>query len=289
MTPPRHSPALQEWRSLLERALAEDIGSGDVTSKLTIPESLQGTAVIEARQDLIVCGLEVAREVFAAVDPTLRFEAIASDGECVRPGTILARIAGSMRSILAAERTALNFLQRLSGVATLTQKYVDQIAGTSTKLVDTRKTLPGWRALDKYAVATGGGTNHRIGLYDGILIKDNHIAAAGSLARAVQAAKTGAPKHLRVQVEVESLEQAQIALEAGADSLLLDNQTPESLTAICKALRDRIELEASGGVTLANIRAIAETGVHRISVGALTHSAPAVDIALEIALDTRPA
>lgn len=285
----RHTPALSEWRSLLERALAEDLGSGDITSKLTIPETLQGKAVIEARQELTVCGLDVAREVFAAVDPALRFEALVSDGERVAAGAVLARIEGSMRGILAAERTALNFLQRLSGIATLTRKYVDQLAGTSAKLVDTRKTLPGWRVLDKYAVASGGGTNHRIGLYDGILIKDNHIAAAGNLANAVRAAKAGAPKHLRVQVEVESLEQARVALEAGADSLLLDNQTPASLRKICAALGSKIELEASGGVTLANIREIAETGVHRISVGALTHSAAAVDIALEIALDPKPA
>lgn len=288
-TSTRHSPALCEWRSLLERALTEDIGSGDITSNLTIPQALQGRAVIEARQDLIVCGIEIAREVFAAVDATLLFEILVSDGNRATAGEILARVTGPMRSILAAERTALNFLQRLSGIATLTQKYVDQISGTSAKLVDTRKTLPGWRVLDKYAVATGGGTNHRIGLYDGILIKDNHIAAAGSLVSAVRAAKAGAPKHLRVQVEVESLAQANSALEAGADSLLLDNQTPQSLKEICAALRDQIELEASGGVTLANIRAIAETGVHRISVGALTHSASAVDIALEIALDANPA
>ncbi len=285
----RRTPAFHEWRSLLERALAEDIGSGDITSKLTIPETLQGQAVIEAREDLIVCGIEIAQEVFAAVEPTLRFEICLCDGERAPSGAILARVTGSMRGILAAERTALNFMQRLSGIATLTQKYVQQIAGTSAKLVDTRKTLPGWRVLDKYAVATGGGTNHRIGLYDGILIKDNHIAAAGSLTHAVRTAKSGAPKHLRVQVEVESLTQAKAALEAGADSLLLDNQTPQSLKEICTALRDQIELEASGGVTLANIRTIAETGVHRISVGALTHSAVAVDIALEIALDSRPA
>jgi nicotinate-nucleotide pyrophosphorylase (carboxylating) len=275
--PPPHT-----WRPLLEWALAEDLGPGDVTTPLVVPEGQEAHAVIEARQPLVVCGLFVAEAVFAAVDPSVDFTPTARDGERLAPGEPLARVHGSLRSLLAAERTALNFLGRLCGVATFTRRFVDAIAGTGCSLVDTRKTLPGWRSLDKYAAAVGGAVNHRMGLYDGILLKDNHVAAAGGTALAVKAARAGAPASLRVQVEVESESEAVAALEAGADSLLLDNRSVEELRRIVARVGHRALLEASGGVTLESVRAAAETGVQRISVGALTHSAPNADVAMEL-------
>jgi nicotinate-nucleotide pyrophosphorylase (carboxylating) len=282
MTGPPVLPAEWSWRDLVVRSLEEDIGGGDVTSALVISSSQEGCAVIEARQALRVCGLGVARAVFAAVDPTLRFTEEAQDGADVAAGNRLARLEGSLRAILAGERSALNFLGRLCGIATLTQRYVAHVQGTGVEIVDTRKTLPGWRVLDKYAVAVGGGVNHRMGLFDGILLKDNHVAAAGGVSQAVKSACAGAPAHLRVQVEVESLEQAQAAVDAGADFLLLDNRSPAELRLIAQHLRGRATLEASGGVTLENLREVASTGVHRVSIGALTHSAPTCDVALEL-------
>jgi nicotinate-nucleotide pyrophosphorylase (carboxylating) len=279
---PVEPPPARTWRPLLERALEEDLGPGDVTTALVVAADARGDAVVEARQDLVVCGLDVARAVFAAVDPDLAFASAVRDGDAVSAGTPLARVAGPLRGLLEAERTALNFLMRMCGVATLTRRYVDAVAGTGCAIVDTRKTLPGWRVLDKYATAIGGATNHRVGLYDGILLKDNHLALAGGVGPALKAALAAAPKGLRVQVEVESEDDAQAAVDAGADFLLLDNCTPATLRAIHRRLGDRALLEASGGVQLANVREVAETGVHRISIGALTHSAPAADVALEI-------
>jgi nicotinate-nucleotide pyrophosphorylase (carboxylating) len=264
------------------RALAEDLGSGDVTTALVIPADRLGAAVIEAREPLVVCGLPVAQQVFREVDPELRFEPVRAEGERAEAGDPLARISGRVASLLAAERTALNFVSRLSGVASLTARFVAAVRGTGAVILDTRKTLPGWRVLDKYAAAAGGAQNHRIGLYDGILLKDNHVAAAGGVALAVKAARAKAPPHLRLQVEVESEEEAVAAVEAGADALLLDNRAPPELRRIVERLAGRVPLEASGGVTLANVREIAETGVQRISVGALTHSAKGVDVALEM-------
>jgi nicotinate-nucleotide pyrophosphorylase (carboxylating) len=275
-------PAESGWRDLVTRSLAEDIGAGDVTSALVIPASQEACAVIEAREPLRVCGLGVARVVFAAVDPSLRFHEGVHDGADVAAGTPLATLAGSLRAILAGERTALNFLGRLCGIASLTQRYVVRVKRMGVDVVDTRKTLPGWRVLDKYAVAVGGGINHRMGLFDGILLKDNHVAAAGGVSQAVKSARAAAPAHLRVQVEVESLEQAVAAVDAGADFLLLDNRSPAELRAIAERLRDRALLEASGGITLENLQEIAATGVHRVSIGALTHSAPSSDVALEL-------
>ncbi|HEU4431623.1 MAG TPA: carboxylating nicotinate-nucleotide diphosphorylase [Myxococcota bacterium] len=275
-------PHPSTWEPLIQRALAEDLGSGDVTSNACLPASLQVEAEIEARAPLVVCGLEVAAACFAAVDPRLDVAALRSDGDFVTGVTPLMRIRGGGRSVFAGERIALNFLGRLCGVASLTRRYVEAVAGTGARILDTRKTLPGWRALDKYAVAVGGGTNHRFGLYDAVLIKDNHIAAAGGVAAAVKAARAGAAPHLAVQCEVESLAQAEEALEAGAQMLLLDNRTPAELREYVARFGERASLEASGGVTLANVRAIAESGVHRISVGALTHSATAADVALEV-------
>jgi nicotinate-nucleotide pyrophosphorylase (carboxylating) len=275
-------PPLSAYQKLIDLSLAEDIGTGDVTSNLVIPAAHRGSARIEARTALTVSGLFVVGEVLRAVNPEIRIEGAAKEGETVEAGRVLMRLEGSLRGILAAERTALNFLGRLCGVATLTRLYVATVTHTECQIVDTRKTLPGWRALDKFAVACGGGTNHRFALYDGILLKDNHIAAAGSVENAVVAALRGATPGMRVQVEVESLEDAENACQAGADFLLLDNQTPDQVRAIVRHLGDRATLEASGGITLANLKQYAETGVHRISLGTLTHSAPASDVALEL-------
>jgi nicotinate-nucleotide pyrophosphorylase (carboxylating) len=275
-------PPVSAWRDLVERALREDLGAGDATSSCVFAPDRRGTARIEARQDLIVCGLPVAEQVFASVDPSLAFRPFCAEGEAVAAGGRVAEIRGPVLGILAGERTALNFLSRLCGIATATKRYVEAVAGTGTQILDTRKTVPGWRVLDKYAVAVGGGRNHRMGLYDGILLKDNHLAAAGGIAPAVQCVRAGAPKHLRVEVEVESESQAEEALAAGADLLLLDNQSIAELRRLVPLLRDRAVLEASGGIDLANVRAVAETGVHRISIGALTHSAPGADLALEM-------
>ena len=275
-------PPLSAYQKLIDLSLAEDIGTGDVTSTLVIPSIQCGSARIEARTALTVSGLFVVSEVIRAVNPQIRVETEVQEGETVEAGRVLMRLEGPLRGILAAERTALNFLGRLSGVATLTRRYVATVAHTECQIVDTRKTLPGWRALDKFAVACGGGTNHRFALYDGILLKDNHIAAAGSIENAVVTALRGAASGMQVQVEVESLAEAENACQAGADFLLLDNQTPEQVRAIVQKLGDGAILEASGGITLANLKDYAETGVHRISLGALTHSAPAADVALEL-------
>ena len=285
MRGPAELPPAHTWLPLVARALEEDVGPGDVSSALVIPADLCGGAVIEAREELVVCGLDVARAVFAALEPALRFERCAAEGERVRAGRVIARVHGPLRALLAGERSALNFLMRLSGVASHTRRFVEAIAGTGALLLDTRKTLPGWRTLDKYATAVGGAHNHRSGLYDGILLKDNHVALAGGVAQAVKAARAGRLDHLRLQVEVESEADALVAVEAGADSLLLDNMDLDAIRSVVARLRDRVLLEVSGGVRLENVRRIAETGVHRISVGALTHSAPAADVALEIARD----
>jgi len=275
-------PPERSWRSLLELALEEDVGHGDVTSNLVIEPERTGSAVLEAREELVACGLPVARAVFEALDATVRFDARVAEGTSVASGQVLAEVSGNLRALLAAERTALNFLGRLCGVASWSRRFVDAVAGTGARIVDTRKTLPGWRALDKYAVAVGGADNHRTGLFDGILLKDNHLAVAGGVGPAVKAALAGAPAGLRVQVEVESEEDAVRACDAGADFLLLDNCTADALRAIVARVGGRALLEASGGVSLDNVREVAETGVHRISIGALTHSAPNADVALEI-------
>ncbi len=274
LLPPRHN-----WDWLVERALAEDLGAGDVTSAALIPAELGGAAVIEAREALVVAGLPLAADVFERLGAA--FEAAVEDGARVEPRAVVARVRGSARALLSAERTALNFLQRLSGVATQTARFVDAVRGTGARIVDTRKTTPGWRALEKYAVRCGGGENHRTGLFDGILIKDNHIAAVGSTGDAVKRAREHAPAGLRVQVEVESVAAAREALDAGADLLLVDNQPPAVIAEVVRLARGRAAVEASGGVRLENVAEIARTGVDRISIGALTHSARAVDLAME--------
>jgi len=275
-------PARSSWLPLLERALVEDIGPGDVTSNAVVPAAMRGEAVIVAREPLVVCGLDVAEAVFAAVDADIEAQREWHEGEARERTLPLLRVRGPLRSILTAERTALNFLGRLCGIATFTRRFVRAVEGTGCRVVDTRKTLPGWRVLDKYAAAVGGAENHRMGLYDAVLIKDNHIEAAGSVTAAVASVRASVAPHLRVQVEVESAAQAEDALAAGADWLLLDNRSIDELRALAKRFGGRARLEASGGVTLESVRAVAATGVHRVSIGALTHSAPCADVALDV-------
>lgn len=272
-------PPRATWVWLVEAALAEDLGPGDATSLALLPAEATGEARLEARHALVVAGLEVAREVFA--QRGVELVARAADGAAVETGAVVASVRGSARGILEAERTALNFVQRLSGVATLTRRFCEAVRGTRAEIVDTRKTTPGWRALEKWAVRCGGGRNHRMALYDGILIKDNHIAAVGSAGAAVALARERASRHLRIRCEVESIAQAEEALRAGADSLLVDNQPPEVIARIVALAAGRARIEASGGVNLDTVAAIARSGVDEISVGALTHSAPAADLALE--------
>jgi nicotinate-nucleotide pyrophosphorylase (carboxylating) len=261
-------------------ALAEDIGAGDVTTDATVAADAVGTAAIVVKQAGVVCGLRAVETAFRALDPDIGFEAFAQDGDALEPPAIVARIAGSKRAILTGERVALNFLGRLSGIATLTRRYVDAVDGTGVAVLDTRKTTPGLRALEKHAVACGGGRNHRFGLDDAVLVKDNHLRAAGSVATAVELVR-GATD-LPVEVECESLDQVREALDAGVDALLLDNMTLAELREAVALNAGRARLEASGGVSLDTIRDIAETGVDEISVGALTHSAPSLDVSLEL-------
>lgn len=263
------------------RTLAEDLGKGgDVTSNATIPAGARFKAAMNCRQRIVLAGIEIAAAFFRALDPKVEIELVESDGDQLVHGTTLMRLSGNARVILGAERSALNTLQHLSGVATLTRRYVDAIEGTGTVLLDTRKTVPGLRVLEKYATRMGGAQNHRMHLDDGVLIKDNHIAAAGGVADAVRAAKS-ANTGLQVQVEVDNIDQIEPALAAGADRLLLDNMDPAKLRAAVATVAGRVPLEASGGVTLETIRFLAETGVDYISVGRITQSAPAVDIGLD--------
>lgn len=268
-------------RRIIETALAEDIGPGDITSALTVPEDAISRAVISAKEAGIVAGMDAAEMVFVVVDPRLRFEKKVSDGERVTRDTVLAVVAGSSRSLLAGERVALNLLQRLSGIASTTARYVELVAGTRAKIVDTRKTTPGLRALEKYAVRIGGGRNHRFALYDGILIKDNHIVAAGGIRQAVEAAKNGAPHTLKVEVEVRTLDQLDEAIEAGADIVLLDNMHVDTMRKAVEIASGKVILEASGRVNESTVAEIAATGVDLISVGALTHSVRAFDIGMD--------
>ena len=272
---------------IVARALAEDIGPGDVTTMATVDVGTPCRGEIIAKAQGVIAGLRVAEIAFEQVDPQTRFEYASRDGDRVSPGTVIARLDGDAHAILSAERTALNFLQRMSGIATLTARYVEAVAGTAARICDTRKTAPGLRALDKYAVAAGGGANHRIGLFDGVLIKENHIRAAGGIGQAVRLARERAHHLLKVEVEVTSLSELEAALDARADVVLLDNMSVADVAAAVEAAGGRCRLEVSGGVTLENVRAFAECGVNYISVGALTHSAPALDISLEISVPQR--
>jgi len=269
----------------VNRVLTEDLGTGgDVTSNATIADATRFTAEMNARQAIVVAGMEIAAAFFRALNSDLKLDCLVSDGDRIEHGTVLMRISGNARAMLTAERSALNTLQHLSGIATMTRQYVDAMAGTGAILLDTRKTIPGLRILEKYASRMGGAQNHRMRLDDGVLIKDNHVAVCGGVAEAVRAAKA-ANTGLQIQVEVDRIDQIEPALAAGADRLLLDNMDPGRLREAVRLVAGRVPLEASGGVTLETIRFLAETGVTFISVGRITQSAPAVDIGLDYSLD----
>jgi nicotinate-nucleotide pyrophosphorylase (carboxylating) len=267
---------------LIDLALEEDLGPGDVTTQALVPPELQGEAHIRAKQTLVVAGLLVAARVFQRLDGGIIFEAQTADGTEVAKGTVLARLTGPVAAILTGERVALNFLQRLSGIATFTRSMVAQLEGSNITLLDTRKTTPGWRSLEKYAVRLGGGRNHRLGLYDAVLIKNNHLTAVGSISEAVRRAKARAHPRLEIEVEVTDLQGLEEALNAGADRILLDNMDDASLRRAVEINRGRARLEASGSMTKERLPQVAATGVDFISMGALTHSAPAVDIHLRL-------
>ena len=277
-----------EVERILKSALAEDVGSGDVTSLSTVPPGRTISGRYIAKEDGVLCGLEVVARAFALLDASIAFTALAADGDRVRKGDVIATVSGDARAILAGERVGLNLLQHMSGVATQTARAVAAVAGTGAKIVDTRKTTPGLRVLDKYAVRMGGGGNHRFNLADGVLIKDNHIVAAGGIAAAVAAARARAPHSLKIEVEVETLEQLREALEAGADIIMLDNMPTEMMREAVRLVVGRALTEASGNMgdkTDAELRAVAETGVDLISIGALTHSVKALDISLKFSWD----
>ena len=280
-------PAHLVTRAVAE-ALAEDLGlAGDITTDATVRATARARATLRVRTEGVIAGLGVAETAFRTLDPDAAFEASVSDGAQVAPGAVIARIEGGARALLTAERVALNFLGHMSGIATLTRRFVDAVAGTGAAIVDTRKTTPGLRAFEKYAVRCGGGRNHRVGLHDAVLIKDNHIVAAGGLSRAIAAARAHAGHMVKIEVEVDTLDQLTEALRHKIDAVLLDNMTPEELRTAVGMAKGRVLLEASGGVTLTSVRTIAETGVDLISIGALTHSAPVLDIGLDF--ETGPA
>ncbi len=263
-------------------ALDEDLGlAGDITTDATVPSGSKANAVIAARKPGVISGLPLAKAAFDAVDPETYFSIEIDDGQAVKPGAVIARISGDARALLTAERVALNFLGRLSGIATLTSRYVDAIRGTRAKIVDTRKTTPGLRAFEKYAVRCGGGFNHRAGLFDAVLIKDNHIIAAGSITAAIRAARAAVGHMTKIEVEVDTLAQLEIAMQEKIDCVLLDNMGPPELSKAVQIVGGRCLTEASGGVNLDTVRKIAETGVDLISVGALTHSAAVLDLGLD--------
>lgn len=265
---------------LIRHALKEDIHTGDLTTQACVGGARPATARLVAKESFVLAGIDVAARVFTVLDPAVRFETLCADGATLATGEVLARMAGDAASLLQAERVALNLLQRMCGIATLTQRYVAAVAGTKARIVDTRKTTPGLRMLEKYAVRIGGGINHRTGLYDGILIKENHIAAAGGITEAVRRAKAYIPHTLKIEVETETVEQVREALAAGADIIMLDNMDCPTMRSCVELIAGRAQVEASGGVNLDTVRAIAETGVDIISIGALTHSPKAADISM---------
>ena len=271
--------------AVIINALKEDIGSGDVTTSSLIAEDNVSEAVLVAKEDLVLAGLQFAKRVFQLVDKSLRFKTLKKEGSRVPAGSAVAKIRGKTKSLLVAERTALNLLQRLSGIATLTADYVKAVKGLAVKITDTRKTAPGLRYFDRYAVRTGGGNNHRCGLFDGVLIKDNHIAAAGGIEKAVKLARSNVHHLLKIEVEVKNIPELKEALTAGADVIMLDNMSVGKIkkaVGIIQSKAPDVIIEASGNINLENVRRIAETGVDMVSIGALTHSAPAVDMSLEI-------
>jgi nicotinate-nucleotide pyrophosphorylase (carboxylating) len=269
-------------KRIIRFALEEDLGAGDVTTDAVIGPEMKGKATLLAREELVLAGMPVFKQVFEALGPGIEFEEFFKEGELVSRGEKVCLLTGPLKLILKGERTALNFLQRMSGIATLTRQYVEKAGSSKARILDTRKTAPGLRWLDKYAVRTGGGTNHRFGLSDGILIKDNHIAAAGSITKAVKLARENASHTLKVEIEVEDLEGVEAALKAGADIIMLDNMDLRQMRKAVRMVKGKAMLEASGGINLDTIKDVAETGVDLISVGALTHSPKAADFSLEI-------
>jgi len=267
---------------IIEYALREDLGDGDITTNSLATEKEDSKAVIRAKAKGVAAGLPIAKRVFQKLDPTVVCIDNISDGENIKPGDILSEINGGTRALLSGERLALNILQRLSGIATLTSKYVKAVEGLPVKILDTRKTAPGLRILDKYAVSVGGGYNHRFGLFDGVLIKDNHIEIAGGIAEAVAVIRKKYRQKYKIEVETSGLEQVKEALIAGADIIMLDNMSPEQMRKAVRLIDRNALVEASGGINIKNVREVAETGVNFISVGALTHSAPALDIGLYV-------
>ncbi len=267
---------------LIELALEEDIGPGDITTDHLVDAEAKGNGVIVAKENLVVAGLDLALRVFLRIDDGMKFHSPFTDGDRIQTGDTVVELSGRLSTLLTGERTALNFLQRLSGIATLTRDYVAQLEGKDVKLLDTRKTTPGWRELEKYAVRIGGGTNHRMGLYDAVLIKDNHIAAAGSISEAVKRISAKVPDTTTIEVETDNFDQVQEAVDAGAHIIMLDNMTTEQIIAAVALVDGRAKLEVSGGITKIRLAELAETGIDYISSGALTHSAQAVDLSMRI-------
>jgi len=272
----------KEIDRIILTALKEDIGAGDITTDLLISNKQKAKAFFLAKEDGIVAGLHIAKMVFQKLDKSVSFKFFIKEGERVVAGTKIAEVSGSLRALLTGERTALNILQRISGIATMTHKFVDLIKHTNTKILDTRKTVPGFRLLDKYAVKIGGGTNHRIGLFDMVLIKDNHIKAAGGITTAVNSIRKKLTKKIKIEVETKNLEEVREALDCKVDIIMLDNMTVPMMKKAVKIINGKAKVEASGNVTLTTVRAIAKTGVDYISVGALTHSVKALDICMKI-------
>ncbi len=269
-------------KHLIDTALQEDIGSGDITTEHLVDDDIEGVGIIVAKESLVIAGLDIARAVFRRLDSDIRFTSDYSDGDTVKTGATVLALEGRMRPLLMGERTALNFLQHLSGIATTVRSYVEQIGHKRVRLVDTRKTTPGWRVLEKYAVRMGGAYNHRMGLYDGVLIKDNHIAACGGITKAIQTVREKISHLVKIEVEVVDIKGAEEAIANGADVIMLDNMDTQQTRDAVTAINKRAIVEVSGNVTLKNLAALADTGVDIISVGALTHSAKSVDLSMRI-------
>lgn len=271
----------KDTEKIIAMALAEDLGTGDITTLSVLPENTVSRAVFRAKQEGVICGLFLVEQVFTYLDPSVSFTQLCNEGETVSAGQDIAVVEGNARAILSGERVALNFLQHLSGIATQTSNWVNTIKGTGVKIVDTRKTTPGLRVLEKYAVRTGGGFNHRMNLSDGVLIKDNHIKAAGGIKQAIKAARSYAPQTLKIEVETESLEQVKEALDAGADIIMLDNMSLKDMNAAVKMIKGKAIIEASGNMNQKNLQAVAQTGVDLISMGALTNNVKSLDVSLK--------
>ncbi|WP_321280848.1 carboxylating nicotinate-nucleotide diphosphorylase [Marinifilum fragile] len=275
---------IQELEYIIEHAFREDIGDGDITTNNLIPENSVAKASMTAKADGVIAGLPIAEKVFKKLDPNLIWKPLVKDGDTIEKGQMIVEMQGSFRALLTGERLALNLMQRMSGIASETAKYVAEVKHTNVQILDTRKTVPGLRTLDKYSVKTGGGTNHRIGLYDLVMIKDNHIKVAGGIAPAVEQIRKSIPNHIKVEVETTNIEEVQEALSAGADIIMLDNMSNEAMTEAVQLVNGKAKTEASGNMNLERLKGVAETGVDFISIGALTHSVKALDISQNIIL-----